>query len=883
MSKEKKINENETSGKVSSNCEERALPLEIPIVDAHMHIQSNDIAPLPIMNGMLRYKSSIKCLPKGLINFIYLSSRDIPHFEYDYDPKKDSIYETKDGKKNELFNLNPFRGSIFHKPEFSNRKLLTDATALITEYGVVTRHCSYSIAGLYQNENISTNLAYPSRWTKAKTANQDDIKKAKDSRNSILKTRQNQGWFNNYIQWYENATAYELKTDADKQILPFYSKPKMACVMGMELMYSHFWGAYGIPIYLEDVNGNIYTIDNFPEYKCSKGYDGQEVTINTLNYPYDMKLPLENNDGCIDLNNCKEKKLSNTQRYSIFLQKLEDKSETYRFEDHLKHVEYQKIAALRYPFQLLPFYHVEPRRFYAPVEDIKEKFDFYVPTEKTGIYKKEDSIIDNITKKNNGKIASGENFNYSISEEQIKNELLWSSNGKLGKGLFWGVKLYVALGYPPYIGCNGKINGNMIFPKLNKPGKEGEKKLISSYQKFTEFLNWCGDNDVPVTCHGSPQGMTIADSEIYLKEYLKQNDNSEFRKQTTSEFEPHCKGMMLGLGLIDDFSSPESWKVVLDEIKSKELRLCLAHFGGKPYFVDEYLMKKDPYSWQEQVKNLIYDSDKKIYTDLSNFMFRKVGFPNVIQEEKFTAIIEKYPELKKTFVQEINAGGRFYRTNLSLNDLNTYDINDEGEYEKRQLALKIRFAMLETGVTGNDIYKAAKNLSELLKDDEKHNNLLRYRIMFGSDYPMFEGTEGVKGVVNYQSSTFIFYQLLTHMLGNKWDAWHQFTVINPLIFLGLIRLEDKKNEHDYFTIQTEKFSQFKENLIFFNNSRKLSNILDRTRLWDLPSKDILESKMNKQYEELIKVYNKVIIPKSDFIIDIKGNMILTGEKKNANR
>ena len=47
---------------------------------------------------------------------------------------------------------------------------------------------------------------------------------------------------------------------------------------------------------------------------------------------------------------------------------------------------------------------------------------------------------------------------------------------------------------------------------------------------------------------------------------------------------------------------------------------------------------------------------------------------------------------------------------------------------------------------------AATRLAKLLEDDEEHNNLLRYRILFGSDYPMFEGTEGVKGIANYQAS-----------------------------------------------------------------------------------------------------------------------------------
>ena len=175
-----------SSGLVNSNCKERDLPYELPIVDAHMHIQSNDIAPLPIMNGILRYKIALKFLPKGFINYIFLSSRKIPNFKYDYNPKTDTIY---DGEK-KLFNSNPFRESLVAKPEIKSRRFLTDATAVVTEYGVVTRHLSYSIAGLYQNESISTNLAYASRWAKNKTASEKDIEKAKKSRDSIVNARQ---------------------------------------------------------------------------------------------------------------------------------------------------------------------------------------------------------------------------------------------------------------------------------------------------------------------------------------------------------------------------------------------------------------------------------------------------------------------------------------------------------------------------------------------------------------------------------------------------------------------------------------------------------------------------------------------------------------------
>ena len=66
--------------KSSSNVDVINPPAVFPLVDAHMHIQSNDIAPLPIMNGILRYKAALKFLPKGFINYIFLSSRESTYF-----------------------------------------------------------------------------------------------------------------------------------------------------------------------------------------------------------------------------------------------------------------------------------------------------------------------------------------------------------------------------------------------------------------------------------------------------------------------------------------------------------------------------------------------------------------------------------------------------------------------------------------------------------------------------------------------------------------------------------------------------------------------------------------------------------------------------------
>ena len=60
--------------------------------------------------------------------------------------------------------------------------------------------------------------------------------------------------------------------------------------------------------------------------------------------------------------------------------------------------------------------------------------------------------------------------------------------------------------------------------------------------------------------------------------------------------------------------------------------------------------------------------------------------------------------------------------------------------------------------------------------------------MFGTDWPMFETNEVMD---KYKGNIFFVLQLVTAMLDNEWDAWHQFSVINPLLFLGLIEKGEK--------------------------------------------------------------------------------------------
>ena len=101
------------------------------------------------------------------------------------------------------------------------------------------------------------------------------------------------------------------------------------------------------------------------------------------------------------------------------------------------------------------------------------------------------------------------------------------------------------------------------------------------------------------------------------------------------------------------------------------------------------------------------------------------------------------------------------------------------------------------------IYKTAKELIKLLKGNEA----LKNKIMYGTDWPMFETNEKLD---TYQGNLFAVLKLVTLQMGNKWDAWYQFAVINPLRYLNLI--EDNGNGYVFSDIGKKKLENYKQAL-----------------------------------------------------------------------
>jgi predicted TIM-barrel fold metal-dependent hydrolase len=847
-----------------------------PLVDTHMHIQSNDIAPLPIMKGLEIKNIAIsnKIFPPDGINYDDISFLDgYPGIRHYKDKEKKDVTPGILAKSIRL-------ADVFHNAitlfsfRRSKRRKLTDALALVSQYGKVALHNSFYIAGLYRHDVINGQFGIASHIREG-TPNKKDIDKSKQERTKLIVAR------DKTVGAFKEATAHyytyggNVRADSQAAINAVFD---FSVILGMELMYAHYWGAYGIPIY-------VYYDDFFymivSELTLSEQTtDGSSSIV--LHNGYD--IPPDELAKCVKIDNPATKRrqgvpIARTQildevlkkrfstdnggkldRYCHFLEKL-DTEELNQYESFEKHLEYTRMAALYYPLNYLPFYHFDARRFFSGTNegDITQHHDFYIKgkggaLQKLDLARLAESFCDTNTRYP---------WRYRFDIEDLKKELL--GNG----GLFWGIKMYVALGYPPYI--YDKSKSRAIFPRLTD----------NSYEGLKDFYIFCADNDVPVICHGSPQGMTIADPGVYLKEYLKHQPDSKYVKKGIANFPIGYQDFMRGLGLIDDFSSPYNWELVLNDLgdKAKKFKLCLAHFGGKRFWSGEF-KESSPYYWIDGIISLIENPKYCVYTDISYFDFKGVKkFPD-LSEKIYLDLLTRHEIIKKIYDwREMDGEKTYFNKSGYLEQLD----GEEGEWRQ---SLKLQFDIFETlsRYSSHSDYKpikefvdTAKKLKEYLENPDF--KFLRHRILFGTDWPMVEMSN--LSVPRYNSTVFLLLQYATHILAkNKFDLWHQFSVINPLRFLGL--LNETNDDAAEFTVNLSRLEKFRDNLTryasqSYNEPTPLTGGKKYPDTYGFETSTKTRAKIDANYVLLRNRLESLKIPSADKI-KTGGRWLITGEE-----
>lgn len=794
-----------------------------PMIDAHMHIQGNDVAPIPIMKGILLKKlyDFFSLNPQNQINIAelsYLNKRT--DMDYFHIPDNDSFFSNF-----ELYSLTNFI------TESRKKVQIILGTGIAKNYGRLGKLSSFDMSKIYTKQKLINSFGFQSYITEKKS---QTSRKGEKLANKLLNSE-----IDNISETFKKITSHYYGINKFQ-----VSENWMFSIMHqMELLYAHYWGAAGIPVYLF-MKGKAYFISNCTSFqqRTTKKYIKRY-----LHNVYDFKILEQkqvNNNYCsldfssIDLssegswNNVKGMRANSNNDYYIHFLREMDSNEIYKFEDFSRHIFFNKLAILNEPFKLISFFHFDPRRFIPQSVSLK-KHIFLTETVEKNTYNMEDIKIE-------ADKSSLSGLKYKWDIEELKKQIIGNKKYFVTQ-FFWGIKMYAALGFPPYFGIDTELT-KFIFPMLGYSDIEEIGKVMNS------FYNYCSEQEIPITCHASPQGMTIADSAVYLKEFLKQNKVS-----IPCDFPSTRKSFILGLGLLDDFSSPQSWEIVLK--KYRKLKVCLAHFGGSRFMDGTFGYEKDNlngdvrqkkisgkiyYRWMEKISELIQKYDN-VYTDLSCYSLKD-------SDELFG------PDSKLWTAKNVEE-----RISLLKDKKNYFDNN--GSYT---------------------IYGRINEVAENLKNLIEKNGKLKDRIMYGSDWPMFE-TDIQIGT--YNSIWFLVMQLLTDKLGCTWDVWHQFVVINPLRFLGLIDDNEKteKNGHLYYKYckkGKEKLESYRENLMFLNHQR--NSISKEAYLCRIPVPEGIIPDEKSVETLIINNYKKLhidtmLIPMAEDIINKSGKLHLVSE------
>ncbi len=121
---------------------------------------------------------------------------------------------------------------------------------------------------------------------------------------------------------------------------------------------------------------------------------------------------------------------------------------------------------------------------------------------------------------------------------------------------------------------------------------------------------------------------------------------------------------------------------------------------------------------------------------------------------------------------------------------------------------RVRTILRKYDVLDDGIKKLATGLANAIKQHED----LRWRLLMGSDWYMAE--MGKTGVGGYYIKMFEVLAEVTRQVNQGWDAWHQFSVVNPMLFLGLIETPAGSKEPEektdastgkkYYEVTTER-------------------------------------------------------------------------------
>lgn len=796
------------------------------IVDAHMHIQSLNCTPLPLQWGTL-----------------YLNTQGIGTILWGIGTSRQDMTRTAAGRN--------VLGAL--------------AALLVTgDLGRVGQYSTDLIASIFMGKAKNSDFAARLHWLLdnkklAEELAQNDTEESRAAAGDEIKL-----------------SALNDKKDAELRTFEETTKDYYRCgvplrmnlTMPMDLSYAHFWGLHDLPIYLPVLGGNtFYFINDF--YSIVDGH----ISFNykplgvfsqgALKYDIDLREPIASyyqggdttprmtfgasDRSKKDSTEQAEYEAKNRKPYKHFLMEIPETRQhgtrvpgdsTEMFEDYWEQAALHEASVLRYPVNIIPFFHYDPRRYYEPIINDPE---LHLPRDAQEV------ILENI--------ANRHSF-FTVKQETARDRQDWEKTVEVARVTlhnFWGTSprdyfkqllfegLGATTGYeqatkktaPPakklhgacvaeYLYPAGPFLGVKVYPPLGYPGdlfSSDQAKRFGyppgRYESLRKLFLHCVQHGLPVTSHSSPLGMSISDGHNYLI-----NDKRRALSVPPSELTPYPQALREGTHnfrdcalYVDDIAShPSNWKRVLDTPGLSSLKLCLAHFSGMDVWttlgyppnlnkLGWFANKRDwtRRDWREEVIGLI-DGYSNVYTDISCYTVKAGKLPS-FTERGYQEVLSRCGAAEREIVE------RAY--------FKDYEGDEYIPYPSKAEEPKVRSILRSQKIIEDDVYTLAQGLAEAIKRHPK----LKWRVLMGSDWYMAE--MGKTGVGGYYTKIFETLALVTHLVGEGWDAWHQFAVVNPLIYLGLIETPpsspstaaqpelktDSKSGLTYYDLKTDRIER----------------------------------------------------------------------------
>lgn len=764
------------------------------IIDAHMHIQSNNCCPLPLQWAIVAENA----------------------------------------------------GFLMGRPSGDNRKKLNDTTAgwlgsiFAGRLGKIGRLSTDMISQLYRERLYNTDMNQELCWT---ILSDKELDKYKDEPDEMRIIAGKKAKLSNLSA--VSADKYEEKF-AEKTRYYFESNRihRMSIALCMDLSFSHYWGRFGLPLYLSTGSSMLYIndfasvvlsqwkesntlfvrleesvvtpeIDISPQYGKACPSDESHSRIHLFpNFTLEESTPLGFSSSFypeqLDLFTYKTRTTNAppiirfehaprvrelvSRKYVHFVDHAPGE-DTARFEDYAVQRERSIAAAIMSPLSLFTFYHYDPRRHCLSaalsVETVAKNIVAYHAFFTMMQNDKYCTAYDNVHYSGCVEAAEQTTLNNPASLASLLDEHLRTNDAALGElhlynpagpGMFWGVKMYPRLGYSP--------SDFVCYPHLR------------------EFYGACESKGIPITAHCGPGGMSISD--YFLYERYDEGRYLDIREKCGSYSLKHAAerfdGVVAGTRGQD---SPARWEEVLQ--KYPKLKLNLAHFGSSDTW-------KTCAGFGKMDRDLSGDTDSgKKYKKHHLYRDWTKKIAELVQNDRYENV---------------------------YTDISFFVNNDPSWF----------FG------AGHDRDDVAEDMVYLLK---KYPSL-KDRILMGSDWYMIEKA-GEEGIGDYLRK--MFCMLRTVSKGVGYDAWHQFSLVNPLRFLGLI--EEKKGSEGPFTVDTDKFEGLR---------RKFEERLGMDMWKKKNGCTIVDTDFKKSFDEMLTLLKNITIPSGYKILRNNQLAILQSDK-----